>query len=324
MRTAQSKRLLGLVILIPVFLAFALTMFAWPTANLAPRDLPLGLAGPGQATRPIAAHLQAATSSGFDFHQYGDAASARQAIENREIYAAVVAAPSGVTLLVASAGSAMVAQLLSQAMTSPVTHRVPRIVDVVPTPLNDPHGVALGSSILPLVLGGAMAGGLVALLLVPGLLQAAALALASLVAGLVATAIAQGWLGVLEGSWLANASVFALTLLAISTVITGLRDLLGYPGIAVGGLLMVFVGNPFSGVTSAPELLPRAAGVLGQLLPPGAGGNLLRSTAFFGGRGGGAHLVVLLAWAVCGYAAIAAGTLRARQETVAPLGERAA
>jgi len=313
MRNAQSMRLLGLVILIPAFLAFVLTMFAWPTANLAPRDLPLGLAGPTQATGPIAAHLQAATSSGFDLHRYGSEAEARQGIENRDVYAAVVASPRGVTLLVATAASPVVAQLLSQAMTNPVTHQAPRLVDVVPTPVKDPRGAALGSAIYPLVLCGVITGALVGLLLMPGLLQGAALAIASILAGLVAAAIAQSWLGVLDGSWLANAGVLALMLLAISALISGLKDLLGYPGLAVGALLMVFVGNPFSGVTSAPELLPRAASVLGQLLPPGAGGNLLRSTAFFGGRGGGAHLVVLVAWAVCGYAAILAGATRTGQ-----------
>ena len=41
---------------------------------------------------------------------------------------------------------------------------------------------------------------------------------------------------------------------------------------------MVLVGNPFSGVGSAPELLPQPVGGIGQLMPPGAGGNLLRST----------------------------------------------
>jgi hypothetical protein len=49
---------------------------------------------------------------------------------------------------------------------------------------------------------------------------------------------------------------------------------------------MVLIGNPFSGVGTGPELLPQPVGAIGQLLPPGAGGNLLRSTAFFDGAGG--------------------------------------
>jgi hypothetical protein len=75
---------------------------------------------------------------------------------------------------------------------------------------------------------------------------------------------------------------------------------------------MIFVGNPFSAVGSAPELLPQPVGAIGQLMPPGAGGNLLRSTGFFDGAGGGTHLIVLGAWALTGLALIAAGTLRSR------------
>ena len=56
---------------------------------------------------------------------------------------------------------------------------------------------------------------------------------------------------------------------------------------------MVFVGNPFSGVATSPDMLPAGAGALGQLLPPGAGGNLLRSTGFFDGAAAGEHVAVL-------------------------------
>jgi hypothetical protein len=76
----------------------------------------------------------------------------------------------------------------------------------------------------------------------------------------------------------------------------------GRAGAAVGALLTVLVGNPLSGVSSAPELLPAPAGALGQLLPPGAGGSPLHSTAFFDGAGAGAPLTVLAAWVVLGLA----------------------
>jgi hypothetical protein len=107
-------------------------------------------------------------------------------------------------------------------------------------------------------------------------------------AGLVAVGIAQGWLGVLGGDWLVNAGVLGLTVLAVGGAVAGLAAPFGRAGAAVGALLMVLVGNPLSGVSSAPELLPEPAGAIGQLLPPGAGGSLLRSTAFFDGAGGAA------------------------------------
>jgi hypothetical protein len=75
----------------------------------------------------------------------------------------------------------------------------------------------------------------------------------------------------------------------------------------------VFVGNPWSGMTSAPELLPEPAATVGQLLPPGAGGNLLRSTAFFGGAGWAGHAAVLVAWTAAGRGLTAAAALRHRR-----------
>jgi hypothetical protein len=56
-------------------------------------------------------------------------------------------------------------------------------------------------------------------------------------------------------------------------------------GIGVVAMTMVVIGNAFSAISSAPELLPRAVGAIGQLLPPGAGGNLVRGTGFFDGAG---------------------------------------
>jgi hypothetical protein len=46
----------------------------------------------------------------------------------------------------------------------------------------------------------------------------------------------------------------------------------------------------------------RAAGAIGQLLPTGATGGLLRGVAYFDGAGAGGHLVVLGAWALAGAA----------------------
>ena len=69
-------------------------------------------------------------------------------------------------------------------------------------------------------------------------------------------------------------------------------------------------------------MLPEPAGGLGQLLPPGAGGNLLRSTGFFDGAAAGGHVAVLAAWAIAGLALLLAAALRDRRR--APGAVRAA
>ena len=100
----------------------------------------------------------------------------------------------------------------------------------------------------------------------------------------------------------------------MSSATAGLVALIGPAGLGISAVLMVFVGNPFSGVTSAPELLPGGADHLGQWLPPGAGANLLRSTAYFDGHGAAGHLLVLALWSIGGIAAV-----RRRPPHVAPV-----
>ncbi len=310
----ERRPLIAAVLLIPLVIALALAAFAWPSARLEPRELPVGVAGPSQAAVSIEQRL-AEREGAFELHRYADEAAARRAIEDREVYGAIVAGPQGLTVLTASAASPLVAQLLQQPFTGPAAESGPpvRVVDVVAADPQDPRGSALGASVFPLVLAGVLIGAVLFLLTRPGLVQAAALVVTAGLTGLTALGVAQGWLGVLSGNWLVNAGVLGLTVTAIAATVAGLGALLGRAGLPLGAALMIFVGNPFSGVTSAPELLPKAAGVLGQLLPPGAGGTLLRGTAFFDGAGSSRPLFVLVGWVVLGLLAIGAGALRARR-----------
>jgi hypothetical protein len=291
----------AIAVIVPVAIALALALFAWPATSIEPRDLPIGVVGaPGVETR------LAQQPGAFDVHRYADAASARSAIRDRDVYGAIVAEPGGTTVLTASAASFTVAQLLQQEAAALAEDGAPpRVDDVVPTPADDPRGAALTATVLPIVLGGMLTALLARALTPPGVRRIGALMAGAALAGVTAVLIVQGWLGVLDGSWLANAGVLGLTVLAIAAPIVALAALLGAVGIAIGALVMLLIGNPWSGVSSAPELLPSAVGTIGQLLPPGAGGNLLRSSAFFDGNGGAGSLAVLIVWALLGLVVLA-------------------
>jgi hypothetical protein len=241
----------------------------------------------------------------FELHRYGTETAAREAIEDREVYGAFVATPGGPTVLTASAASPAVAQLLGRA----ASETRATTEDVVEA---GPHAAALPSSVLPLVIAGILTGIAAALMSSTALGRSGRLLLASVLTGVLAAVIVQSWLEVVEGDWVANAAVLSLTVLAIAAALTGLYAVIGKAGLLIGALLMVFVGNPFSAVGSAPELLPEPAGAIGQLMPPGAGGNLLRSTGFFDGAGAGPLLTVLAAWALAGFALLAVAALRTR------------
>jgi hypothetical protein len=297
------------ILAVPLAVALVLTLFAWPAAKLEPRDLPVGVAGPAAAAAPIEKRLSAREGA-FDLHRYAGEAAARAAIEDREVYGAFVATPAGPKVLTASAASPAVAQQLTHA----AGEAGAQVEDVVEA---GPQAPALAASVLPLVIAGLLVGIVAALASSRGLGRAGLVVAGSVLTGLVATALVQGWLDVVRGDWVANAGVLSLTVLAIAATLAGLYAVVGRAGLAIGALTMIFVGNPFSGVGSAPELLPEPAGAIGQLLPPGAGGNLLRSTGFFDGAGGTGHLTVLAVWTAAGLAFLLAAELRGRRAATA-------
>ena len=101
------------ILAVPLVLALVLSLFAWPSARVEPRDLPIGVAGP----RPHGGARSAAgrPGGGVRAEALPRRTAARAAIEDREVYGAFVASPSGPKVLTASAASPVVSQLLTNA-----------------------------------------------------------------------------------------------------------------------------------------------------------------------------------------------------------------
>ncbi|WP_327715659.1 ABC transporter permease [Streptomyces sp. NBC_00490] len=307
--TGNARRVIAVVVLVPVIAALALWAFAWPAARTAPRDLPLGVAGPAAATAQVEKQL-AQHEGAFELHRYRDEAAAREAIEDRTVYGAVVVTADGPTLLTASAASPVVAQLLQQAVAQQAAAdgAQVRTVDVVAAPAADPRGAALNASVLPLALAGMAAGAVVTFSGLRGTRAALVLVGASALVGVAAAGVADSWLGVITGDWWAQAGVFGLAALAVSGAVAGLAALLGTPGVGiVAGVVMLF-GNPWSGAASAPQMLPEPAGTIGQWLPPGASATLTRSVAYFDGAAATGPALTLAWWAALGLGAVLLGS----------------
>jgi hypothetical protein len=292
--------------------------FAWPAERAAPRDLPIVVAGPDSAASVVAARLREQRPGAFRITTVADAAAADATLRNRGAYAAVVLGGAGVGLHVASAASPTVATLLSQAVQALGNGQPVAVVDVVATPTGDPRGAGFSSGFLPLLLTSLACG--VALLLI---VRSAALRMTGLLAFAIFAGLAAGGvlhrLGLLTGAYLPTVGVIALVTLAISATVCGLGTALGNVGVGLGALVVFFVGNPISGLGSAPELLPKPWGAIGQALPPGAGATLLRSVAFFDGAAAARPLWILGSWAVAGLGFVATGRLRDRAgRSVAP------
>ena len=304
------------ILLVPLAVAIVLALFMWPSSNVEPRDLPVAVAGAPAATNAIAERLESRDGA-FDVHRYRDEHEARDAILDRDVYGAIVATPDGAKVLTATAASPTVAQMLTGVGTG---MGAVEVEDAAPAPA---EASGLASSSLPIIIAGSLTA-MAAMGLATGARRRTGLVLTgSILSGLVAAAVSQSWLGVLDGDWFANAAALSLTVLAVSAVIAGLQALWGRAGMLAGALTMTMIGNPFAGVNASPDMLPEPSGTIGALMPPGAGGNLLRSTGYFDGAAAGGHIAVLAAWSAIGIAALLAAGVRARRPVAAPVPEPA-
>jgi len=300
---------LGVLIAIVVVAIQALLvpLFAGPAANLAPRDLPIAVAGPPPATTQLAAQLRAGHPGAFEVQTVADAAAADEAIKTREVYGAIVLTPAGPELHVASAAGPAVSTLLTQAAAGLGNGQPMAVRDVVAMDPDDPRGTGFGAAFLPLAITAMLAGMLIFLLVRTRGARLAALGTFAVLAGLGGAAVQQYWLGILPSDYLTNAGVIGLAALAIAGTITGLGAVFDRAGLALGAIVVFLVGNALSGVASAPELLPQPWGEFGQWLPIGAGGTLLRSAAYFDGHGGLVAAGVLSAYALVGLILVVTG-----------------
>jgi len=302
---------LGVLIAIAVVAGQALLipLFAAPAANLAPRDLPLAVAGPPQ----VAAQLAAQHPGAFEITQVTDPAAADTKIKDREVYGAILVTATGPEVHVASAAGPVVAQLLTQAAAG-LGPNVP-VRDVVPVDPDDPRGAGFVAGFLPLAITSLLAGVLVYFFVPRRGARLAALVTFAAPAGLAGAAVQVGWLGILPGHYLAVAGSLGLFALAVSAAMTGIAALVGREGLGLGALVVFLVGNALSGIAAAPELLPQPWGAVGQWLPIGAGGTLLRSVAYFDGHGGLFAGAVLTAYAIGGLALVLIGRSRIAGKT---------
>ena len=294
---------LGVLIAVAVVAlqALLIPLFAAPASHLAPRDLPIAVAGPPQIT----AQLAAAHPGAFAITTVTDATAADAAVRDRDVYGAIVVTAAGPEVHVASAASPAVAQLLTQAAAG-FGANVP-VRDIVPLDPDDPRGAGFGAGFLPLAITSLLAGVLVFFFVRRRAARLTALLTFAALAGLAGGAVLVRWLAIVPGDYLAVAGVLALVTLAVSATMTGLAAVLDRGGLALGAVVLFLVGNALSGIGAAPELLPQPWGEVGQWLPIGAGGTLLRSVAYFDGNGASAAVAALTAYAVGGLVLVLIG-----------------
>lgn len=180
----------------------------------------------------------------------------------------------------------------------------------------DPRAQGLALLGLPLAFGGVISGILpTALLRGKKWWKAAVIAGVAMIGAGVAVWMLHGVYGTLSGSMFREWLAVTLGIAATSSVTAGLGALMGMPGACLGAVLTIFVANPLSGLATGPWLLPAGWSALGQLMPIGATGFLVRSLCFFDGAGSTQPWIVLCCWILLGLLLLAFDRSKTPAET---------
>jgi hypothetical protein len=304
----RIHHILGVTFLVLIIQFLFVTAYSWPASDSGPRNLPVAITGPSAAVVQVTGKISDADPGAFTFITAPSPTAARDDITSRLTYGAIIVGPGGdqPRVLVASGAGPAVASVLTDVglrlAGQPTTPR--DVTDIVPASKPDSSG-AFGFTVLMVMLTSLIAGAILTTRVRRQDHRLLAVVVFSIAGGLIVSGVAHTWLGTLPGNYLVIASVVGLGELAIVAGVSGLAQLgrrFGKPlyGIALGYGLFMLIGNPFSGINSAPQMLPGSWGTIGQSLPTGAVGTLLRSVAYFDGARSAGPWAVLGVWAGIG------------------------
>lgn len=304
-RTAHDwLKVLALTVGLPIVIALMLFAFLAPSFGSGPKDLPLAVAGPEAAVTQLEQGIQAQSPDAFEISTLDDAAAVETAVTDREVIGGIFVDPASqtTTIYTAAGNGTPYATLLNNMATGlQAQGQIVEIVELAPLTEDDPTGSGLATLGLPLAFGGMASAAILILLLKgrPWHTLVGSLAI-SLVAGFVVAAILQYGYSVIDANYFMAAIAIAAGVAATSLFVAGLGSLIGLRAVGIGAILTIFVSNPLSGLATGWWWLPKPWGAIGQYLPIGADGHLLRSIAFFDGNGAGHAWGTLTAWIVVG------------------------
>lgn len=327
---------LGAVVVGVVVLAFV-----WPIATASAKNLPIAIAGTSDQVVAVEKAVNASASGVIDFQQVADRTTAIAKIKNRDVDGAIIlptAPGEAPEVLTAPAASMAVSQLLTGLATSLQAQLVQQaaasgapaaavaavhvtVTDAVPLASTDKNGSGLTAASFPLVLGGLLGGILVSLLVVGVLRRLLALLVYAIASGATVALILQTLFGILQGGFLLNALALSLSMLATAAVVVGFNALLGPPGIAVGSVITMLIGNPIAGAAIPMQFLLTPWGAVGQYFVPGAASTLIRDLSYFPDADPTAPWLILAGWATLGVLLSVTGHFRSRAPVELPAGE---
>ncbi|MEE2033429.1 ABC transporter permease [Rhodococcus chondri] len=305
--------LLGMSGGLGVILVLLLMVFILPALKGGPHDLPVGIVGLPSDVTEFEQALHGAAPGAYAPQRFESESELRTAIFDRDIVGGFVLGGSDVHALVAGAGSATISGAISNAVEAvgQATGGDVTVEDVVPLPEADPTGIGIGGLAFPLVFGGIVPVVAFRKIFPRSMIwYLAGLIGFAMLGGIVVASILTFSFGSIEAAFWPVAASMAMGIAALALPLAGLQSVFGAKGFTIGAMTMMFLGNPLAGISTTSAWLPSGLGTVGQILPPGAAGALVRSAAYFHGAGGLTAALTLVLWSVVGLVLFAVGARR--------------
>lgn len=303
-------------LIVPLVLSGILAIFVALAVNARPHDVTIDVVAPPAVVEQMQA--AAAGHEGVSLQSVDSRDAAIANIETRSAEGALVVSANGTEVLVASAASPALSQMVTQIAGAGTTTGAPTVTDVVAPPSSDVRASGLAAGTFPYIIAG-IALGAAAVLAFAGRQRLILIVVGSAAAGLLFPAV-MWWLGVIDAHYLAVAAATMLTVGASAAAVLGLGTLLGTVGVGLGAVTMMLIGNPLSGAASSPLLVPEPWSTIGQWMPPGAGASLVRLVAYFPEASIAGPVTALTIWLVAGLALWGLGAARSRTKEPAVVG----
>ncbi|MGW1182355.1 ABC transporter permease [Streptomyces drozdowiczii] len=278
--------------------------YTYAMANPTPHSIPTAVVSEPETARgrEFVAGMDKALDASLVIHVFPTAAAAREALEDQEVFAIVRSGDRGVSLDVAAASGAAVAQLLAESavkvgdsLSIPVA-----VQDVKPLQKGDPRGLALFYiSLAAVIVGfvGSIQLSVHARSLIP--LERIAFTVAYSLLGAFAIAAVVDWLlGAVDLPFVESWLILAFTMFTSGMVFTMFNTLIGRWAMLPTWGVMVLLGNPSSGGAVSWPLLPSLLGHIGRWLPPGASVNAQHTAVYYQGHQRVFPYLVLAGWAL--------------------------
>ncbi|MGY0003575.1 hypothetical protein [Micromonospora sp. I033] len=306
--------LLGTLVLATAFIAAYVGALHQPR----PHDVPVGVVLGDQRAQAVLAAVRQRTDK-IEPVEYDDPGAADDGLTAREVYAVLTSGPdNGLRLATASASAPAATDLVTQVLGQAARQaNLPiQVTDEVPVQPTDPRGLVPFYLAVGYVLGGYLAStalglriGTAPVSLPRAGLRIAALAVYSVVLGIVGAAVVGPVLDVWHHDIPAVAAVGALAVFAAAMVAAAVQAWLGLLGTGIVILLLVVLGNPGSGGIYAPEFLPAWLRGMHRWNATGLSTDLIKSAVYFDRRSMVWTLSGLTLWSLLGLLGLVTATI---------------